>query len=351
MQLDSIQRILKRLDRNLSGPISMFPDQFLYGAREIINAYTGFDSKTIFKATFEHGWDLNSSKPISKITGGKYPHFSWCIERIQRSGFQNSYMVPIGSPFVYLIKMIEGSINTAVKNKVANSKNILFFPMHGNEFKYQNTSSQIDLFKKHYDPGKTTVCLYWAEFVDPKTTKQYLDAGFSEIITAGFSGQMETTGLGYSSRQLASSQVGGRNFFYLNLISYLIKHQKIVIGGFASICFYAAYLEKEIHLLEGSSSEKVIALSNKYKYSIDTYNTKEREFLSDLMQMPFSKIDLSSTKFRDFAKLELGVQHIKSPAVLREILDSCRMEFGDGLTGEITKKAIKNYSTDFLGVD
>ena len=351
MPIEKFQRVLKRIDRNLSGPISLFPDQFIYGAREILNTYTNLDSRTIFKATFEHGWDLRTSRTMIKFSGGKYTHFSWCSERILRSEFHNSHMKPIGAPFVYLIHMLNEAITKSEQSGITNSKEIIFFPSHGNEFEFQNTELQINLFKKYYNPSNATVCLYWAEFVNPNVLKQYQKAGFKYIVTAGFSGQIEKTGLGYSARELALSPIGGRNLFYLNLISFLIKHQRIVVGGFGSVCLYAAHLDKEIILLNKSAEDKQLTLTEKHKRSIDTNRIEEQEFISKYMQVPFSEINYSSQKFREFANIELGVQNIMLPNFLKDTLVSCSTLGTNSSAGEETKKAILNYFEIFLAVD
>jgi hypothetical protein len=172
MLTEKIQRILKRVDRTLSGSVSLFPDQFIYGAREIFCAYCNFDNRIIFRATFEHGWAIESAKPIRKLTGYRYPHFSWSQQRINRSRNQNSSMIPIGAPYIYLVSLLKPAIDKAKTAGLLSQNKIIYFPTHGNEVEFQNSELQIKSFKKRYDPNNTTVCLYWADFINPNLLKQ-----------------------------------------------------------------------------------------------------------------------------------------------------------------------------------
>jgi hypothetical protein len=351
MPVHKFQRVIKRIDRALSGPTSLFPDQFLYGAREIFCAYANLDNKTIFTATFEHGWAIESAKPVSKINGRRYPHFSWCEERVKRSKVQNTSIIPIGAPFIYLVNMLNSSLNKLKEVGIADSNDVIFFPTHSNEVEFQNSKAQIELFKKSYNPKNSTACLYWAEFVNPCILEQYRQAGFKNVVTAGFSGQMEHTGLGYSARELAASSIGGRNLFYLNLLSFLIKHKKVVLGGFGSICFYAAYLEKDIDFLKINSNYEHLAYDNKQYSEIKTYYSEADKFISNYMQVPFFEINFSSVKFRELAGIELGINHFKSPENLQEILNRHSVEQSNSISSEETKIAIINFYKNFLALN
>jgi hypothetical protein len=351
MENSIFHRALKRLDKTISGPISLFPDQFIYGNREILIAYAGMDHRSIFKATFEHGWDIRSSKPITKSLGKQYPHFSWSNQRISRTMIQNSGLTAIGSPFIYLVSMLKQSIERAAENQILDLNEIVFFPLHGNEFEFQNTESQIELFKAGYDTNETTVCLYWAEYINPRIIQLYKQAGFKKIVTAGFSGQVENTGLGYSARNLAASPMGGRNLFYLQLISYLVKHQKVIVGGFGSICFYAAYLNKEIEVLKNHNQNTILALNSKFKSWIETYNREQQNFLETNLHTSFANINYSSASFRELASIELGAQCLKSSSDLQNILNGCSTLGASSTSSEETSHAILNFYDTFLSIN
>ena len=106
-----------------------------------------------------------------------------------------------------------------------------------------------------------------------------------------------------------------------------------MVGGFGSVCLYAAHLDKEIILLNKSAEDE------------------EQEFISKYMQVPFSEINYSSQKFREFANIELGVQNIMLPNFLKDTLVSCSTLGTNSSAGEETKKAILNYFEIFLAVD
>jgi hypothetical protein len=246
--------------------------------------------------------------------------------------------------------MLNLPLNKSKEVGISDSNEIIFFPTHSNEVEFQNSKTQIELFKKSYDPANATVCLYWAEFINPSTLKEYRQAGFKNIVTAGFSGQMEHTGLGYSARDLAASSIGGRNFFYLNLISFLIKHKKVVLGGFGSICFYAAYLEKEIDFLEMQGNYKHFAYSSTQSLAISNHYSEAHKFISNYMGVPFSEINFSSVEFRELAGIELGVKHFMSSQSLREILSRYTTVQDNSLACIETKAGISNFYENFLTV-
>jgi len=111
--------------------------------------------------------------------------------------------------------LLNPSIDKAKIAGLLSQDKIIFFSTHGNEVEFQNSESQIKSFKKRYDPDNTTICLYWADFINPNLLKQYNRAGFKNIVMTGFSGQMEHTGLGYSARQLAVSPIRGDVIFFI----------------------------------------------------------------------------------------------------------------------------------------
>lgn len=339
------QRVLKRLDRSLSGPIVEFSEQFLYGHREILICYAGLDAKSLIKGSVEHGWALDSGRGIKKLTGGRYLYLSWCKERVARSGVRDSTTIAIGAPFIYAHSMVQNEINLFEMQKSQAKNSILFFPVHGNEFSQQNPESQIKLFKEKYDPTKSSVSLYWVEYINPTIYNLYKSAGF-KILCSGFSGQMEHTGLGYSARRLAGSPIGGRPSFILNTIAMLVAHKKIVFGGLGSPLFYAAYLEKEIDLLHKYLSTTYLDMDSEHgtTFEADPVMMRYVKFISESMNCEFEDINYSSAEFRRIANSELGLSDKLSTIELQRLLEPHIDNSANPQSLAVFKNSVSNFN-------
>jgi len=135
------------------------------------------------------------------------------------------------------------------------------------------------------------------------------------------------------------------------LITLLAKHQKVVLGGFGSICFYAAYLGKEIDFLEEYINDKHFTYNLEQNPYTENYYSKAYRFLSDYMQVPVSEINFSSEKFRELTDIELGVKHLKTPEDLKEIMRKHISIGNSPISSEITKEAIANFYVKYLNVN
>lgn len=319
--IPNLQRVLKRLDRSLSGPIVEFSEQFLYGHREILIDYAGLEANAMIKGSIEHGWALDAGRGIRKLTGGRYLYLSWSSARVARSGVSESTTIAIGAPFIYALEKVQSQINTFLESHPIDSSRILFFPVHGNEFSQQNPESQIALFKEKYDPRIATVSLYWVEYINPSVYNLYKQEGF-KIVCSGFSGQMEHTGLGYSARRLAGSPIGGRPNFILNTIAMLATHSKIVFGGLGTGLFYAGYMRKDIEMLHKYLTTTFLDMDSELGTSFEAHPLEARyvNYVAEYMGCKFDEIDYNSEDFHKLADLELGKADMRSSGQLREVL-------------------------------
>ncbi len=317
----NIQRVLKRIDRDLSGPIVGFSEQFLYGHREILIDYAGLEPNCMIKGSIEHGWALDSGRGIRKLTGGRYLYLSWSAARVARSGVNENTTVAVGAPFIYAYDRVQAQIKEFFQENALDGSKVLFFPVHGNEFSQQNPESQIALFKEKYDPKNATACLYWVEYINPVVYNLYKEAGFN-IVCSGFSGQMEHTGLGYSARRLAGSPIGGRPNFILNTIAMLASHSKIVFGGLGTGLFYAAYMRKDIEMLHKYLTTTFLDMDSEYGTSFEAHPLEARyvQFVADYMGCKFEDIDYNSRKFHELADQELGASSKMTQEELKGIL-------------------------------
>ena len=319
--IPNIQRLLKRVDRDLSGPIVEFSEQFLYGHREILIDYAGLEPNCVIKGSIEHGWALDSGRGIRKLTGGRYLYLSWSAARVARSGINEATTLAIGAPFIYAYHKAQAQIEEFFQKNALENPKVLFFPVHGNEFSQQNPESQIALFKEKYDPKSATACLYWVEYINPVIYNLYKQAGF-KIVCSGFSGQMEHTGLGYSARRLAGSPIGGRPNFILNTIAMLATHSKIVFGGLGTGLFYAAYMRKDVEMLHKYLTTTFLDMDSEFGTSFEAHPLEARyvKFVADFMGCKFEEIDYNSERFHVLADQELGKTDMRRPEELNKIL-------------------------------
>ena len=322
----NIQRVLKRADRALSGPIVEFSEQFLYGHREILINFANLNAKSMIKGSVEHGWALDSGRGIRKITGGRYLYLSWSHARISRSEIFDKTTVAIGAPFIYAHKEVESSLQKFLDKYGSEGSRILFFPVHGNEFSQQNPESQIALFRDKYDPREASVCLYWVEFINPAIYNLYKQAGF-KILCAGFSGQMEHTGLGYSARRLAGSPIGG------------------------SATFYAGFMRKNIELFPDYLTTTFLDMDSEHGSSFEANLLEMRyvKYVADFMGCPFNQIDYNSSKFHSLADLELGVDDLLTQEQLKEILSGHIDESANPQSLGVYKQGIEEFEQLLLG--
>ena len=320
--ISQTQRILKRVDRSLSGPIVEFSEQFLYGHREILMNYAGFSDQSMIKGSLEHGWALQSGKGIRRFPTGRYIYLSWSDERIKRSKMSDPMTIAIGAPFLYAHESVKDSLDQFEAKTHNRIRSTLFFPVHGNEFIQQNAESQVQLFAQHYSPETSTVCLYWVEYVNPQIYNYYKSLKFN-IVCSGFSGQMEHTGLGYSARRLAGSPIGGRPNFILNTIAMFANYENIVFGGIGTGLFYASYMKKSITVLHKYINTSYLDMDHESGNSYDKNDDEmyHVNYLAQYLQCPFSEIDYNNEKFRELTNQELGVSSMRSPTELKQLLE------------------------------
>ncbi len=340
------QRVLKRIDRGLSGPIVEFSEQFLYGHREILMNHAGFSDVSMIKGSIEHGWALQSGKGIRRFPTGRYLYLSWGEERIRRSKMVDPMTIAIGAPFLYAHGAVKESLDQFEAETRTRSRRTLFFPVHGNEFIQQNAESQVQLFTEHYSPSNSTVCLYWVEYVNPQIYNYYKSLKFN-IVCSGFSGQMEHTGLGYSARRLAGSPIGGRPNFILNTIAMFANYENIVFGGIGTGLFYASYMRRNITVLHKYLNTSYLDMDHERGNSYDK-NVDEMyhvNYIAQYLQCSFSEIAYNSEKFKELTNQELGVSSLRSPTELKELLEPHITNSANPQSMHVYKNSINGFTS------
>ena len=79
--------------------------------------------------------------------------------------------------------------------------------------------------------------------------------------------------------------------YLAGVITSISGFMKFILGS--TICFYAAYLEKDIDFLKINSNYEHLAYDNKQYSEIKTYYSEADKFISNYMQVPFFEINFS----------------------------------------------------------
>jgi hypothetical protein len=344
--VDHFQRLIKKIDRTISGPVVEFSEQFLYGNREVLCAYSGLDHRFMIHGSLEHGWtSYPPGKGIPKIYGGKYTHLVWSSYRLQQSSESySSNVIAIGSPFLYAHNLVINQLEESADVNSSFAGGTIFFPGHGTEVTTPNMIQQIEAVKRYENPKNVTVCLYWTEFLNPEIRAVFKQAGF-KLTNLGYSGLSEHTGLGMSSRKNVAGTLGGRHTYLLNLLLLLNSHQKVIVGDVGTAALYSAFMKKDLLMLPEWLENLVEPTHQDVKSRVsDDYRENHHiKYIENHMDMEYAKIDFSSQKFRDYALLELGVADQKKASELKELLASR----GSNQVSTIPVDAVKQYIKDF----
>lgn len=343
--LDFSQKVIKKLDRTISGPLVEFAEQFLYGHREALCAYAGLPSNSIIKGSIEHGW--TSFPPIygiPKLTGGKFVHLIWSSDRLPANYIRKANLIAVGAPFLYAYEDVKKLLPASADLNHQHSERTLFFPGHGTEVNTPHIDSQINAVKKLVDPKKTTVCLFWTEFVNPIFRKKFIESGF-KITNVGFSGIQEHVGLGLSARKHAGGTTGGRHQYLLNLILLLNSHKNVIVGDVGTSAFYAAFMRKNLTLMP-----EYLDMPMEITYLNRTLNTKDDpgevqqvKFIERHMGCEFRKINFSSPEFQNFARVQLGANDLKSKSELYDILIEHSLAVGNPVPFDQYLEYVRNF--------
>jgi hypothetical protein len=344
--VDYFQKLIKKVDRTISGPIVEFSEQFLYGNREVLCAYAGLDNRFMIHGSLEHGWtSYPPGKGIPKIYGGRYTHLVWSSYRLQQSSESYpSNVFAIGSPFLYAHNLVKDQLQESANVNSSFAGDTIFFPGHGTEVNTPNMIQQIDAVTKYEDPRKITVCLYWTEFLNPEIRAAFKRRGF-RLTNLGYSGLSEHAGLGMSSRKNVAGTLGGRHIYLLNLLLLLNSHQKVIVGDVGTAALYSAFMKKDL-LMMPEWLENLVEPTHqdsKLRVSDDFRENHHIKYIENHLDSEYTKIDFSSVKFREYALLELGFADQKNPEELKELLASC----GSNQVSTLPVEAFKQYTEDF----
>ena len=295
---------------------NMYSEQFAYGHREILLKYCGIDYSAQIIGNLQHGI-LGPNEPIDfrtpRFLGGfksKFYVYSKSVESKGRaSGFSDVYA--IGSPWLYLKKSV--SLRQVV-NPVG-GRRILIMPAHSqtNVWTRENKSQKqlrAELFKQAVGSSNATVCLHAVDFCDTETRNAFFEVGF------------EVTCLGLSNLNPPWSQSSNRVRILLDLMRLMQSHTHFVTDEHGTPLFYAINMGLEIGIFPEIRDVVEYQLPNQSRenYFETALAQDAKDFFSNNMASALNKFGTASD-FTAIANSVLGVESIKSPAELREILD------------------------------
>jgi hypothetical protein len=223
----------------------------MYGHREIllssaINAGFKIDETSILVGGLLHGWAFDPSIwRVRKSSFRKAPRYVW-HKKFQEKLSISSKTVAIGSPWLYLLRELGIEKHSTVELQNNELKDVLIFPGHNLLYTSKDISKQVANFKQLVGSRSATVCLYWLDYLDPITSKTFVDAGF-EVVCMGFTPRGR---FGYSPK-------GGRVTFLPRLLELFAGHRLILADELGSGVIYAASIGKAILLCPDSHSNEI----------------------------------------------------------------------------------------------
>jgi len=246
--LGKLQTVINRLNQR---DTEYFDEQFMYGHREIllssaINAEFKVDETSILVGGLLHGWAFDPSIwRVRKSNFRKAPRYVW-HKKFQEKLPSSSKTVAIGSPWLYLLRELGIEKHSTVQLQNSELKDVLIFPGHNLLYTSKNISRQVAKYKELVGSRSATVCLYWLDYLDPITSKTFVDAGF-DVVCMGFTPRGK---FGYSPK-------GGRVTFLPRLLELFAGHKLILADELGSGVFYAASIGKNILLCPDSHSDEI----------------------------------------------------------------------------------------------
>jgi hypothetical protein len=255
----------------------MYVDNNWYGHRTILFKYANVKKK-IFFGGIQHG--IFNDGIIKLFNKKKFPFIQYLCwnEKIsnylkKKKNFKS--IIPIGSPFIYLTKML--------KYKSTKKKGTLVFPakstLEDNPVKpyYEKLIAEVEKKFK----GPYCVCIYYA---DLKNNLKIFKNNNWKIICMGRRSNEK---------------------FLINFINHVQKYKNFVCQNISSNFFYLCFLKKKPHLI------------------IDKFNKEQQKFIKPWLKK-YKNIDKNNFKISKLKKIadeELGYKHIKSSEQLSKIFD------------------------------
>ncbi len=254
-----------------------------YGHVNILAKYCALNSTKWLNGYLQHGWtgtDGWGDYVGRRRWGHKFVWSQRVADEVLQGGGRN--VTVIGSPWLYLLKQKNISLGNAIKNQ-----GVIAYPLHSQPWapKQDTNKEYAQYLKDTY--GSVTICLHWTDFEKQKNT--YQDLGHKVITYGVGTPWLENFDLEILSKQL----------------EVLLNHSKFVSNAFQTSVFYALSLGLEVEF--GGPAGWVKAIDHRGTYG-------------RLGQDHWVNLAINSNTKENFWKEELGINHLKSPAELKDIL-------------------------------
>jgi hypothetical protein len=185
-----ISRFISLNSTDVTYAKNQFPEQFLYGHREILLEYLDLDLSTQFIGNLQHGFYAigNIDYRTPRFYMGRPTKF-WAFSKdleteARKKGFKNVHA--IGAPWIYMkTSKSQGSTETT-------SSRFLIMPSHSQVDKVDVSTKMSKMkraarYREIIGDNFGTVCLHPIDFLDSDTRESYMNQNF-EVTCLGMSG-------------------------------------------------------------------------------------------------------------------------------------------------------------------
>ncbi|MDA7636468.1 hypothetical protein N8679_02260 [Candidatus Pelagibacter sp.] len=263
----------------------MFPDNNWYGHRYIILQYLKKKDKEIF-ASLQHGW-ISQYLKKQNYKKKNYPILCWSKKNKLFYTTKNIKNVnSIGSPFLYLCKMME---EKKYKLNKPPPKGTMVFPTHSSQDleHFTNHEQLINDVQSDFE-GPYTVCFYYYD-LNKKDIDLYKKKNWKVVCCVR--GKADKLSLFRLYREIS-------------------KNEYIISGEFSSALFYGMYLRKKTRVYF-NSNKRYLSYTKEELEMVELYKKNYPELFSRY---------LSPEKGKILGDLELGFESIKDKEQLVKLL-------------------------------
>lgn len=295
-------RVVFEYDSSGRKLMELFPDQFMYGAREQMFEYAGLSMDRILIGVLQHGvgptFSLYNTHPAPRkgLQRSKIWVSSPSAEKeLRLSGVQK--VTSIGSAWSYMMK----NHGLSASNKNQKLRDILFFPRHFgggiNPYQYNLHDARIlcKSLRDRYKKESITICIFHADLFALNWAE--LASHFDiDIVSAGI-------GTTYPPWYPSKSRIN----FLNQTAEIILTHKQCFFEGFSSALIYAISLNREVQIINLPGTAR------------PNYNVREDEWLLENLPRVF-KSPINDSLCKELAADLLGEDAVREPQELQELL-------------------------------
>lgn len=325
------QRIERSLDRVLRyGRLHLrtgenfrnyFAEQYAYGHREVLLAAANLPASSHLAGGVQHGVWVGSGMEIPglwDLWARQARYWIWSDQTvIGLTGRGASHAVAVGAPWLYLLQekgmLSEPGVEGLERNEC--DFDYAIFPGHSSEWEFDVSpeaaaASRASAFRDFVGDASAIVCLYWLDFMDIRLRRRFEEAGFA----------VTCAGVGFHSGT-PWSPAGGRVAFLKTLLGILVSARTFVGEEWGTAMSYAASLGMPISLLPTHSDGRTLSWGGRH-LPVSCLNTQEN-YVAEALRVDYPEISEArgTPRLREWSLQTLGVQNMRSPRELREVLN------------------------------